>query len=369
MKKLILAVFVSASFLGAANAQVNFDQGVNVNEFISQAHNSDLALPVPAAGRNSYSRDCARFSFGPSDTELVSEKVWLRSTEYITECHTVMQPGPNGTMVPVQNCYERPGMTWSEAGQIKIAARALLPWERESFDICLNGPWMDLYVNAAGYKYSARREGNYETLFVLTPQNKIAMKSDENGLSAGAFSYADGKYTFTVNDKWAKEYAGEKVAIKLDLYKDNPNWFDGYKGSKEFTFDAAEGYKMTFSEKDMEKPEAPDTSFNDLRGAKKFYVKWGFKRVGAVSKDNFVKKGETPSIDINAPAAVRGAQANDGRCNLVMDNNYSCIYMCKDGTYISKPNPFPGPSMPGYEMPFHGCRPSVPNTPLITILD
>ncbi len=51
-----------------------------------------------------------------------------------------------------------------------------------------------------------------------------------------------------------------------------------------------------------------------------------------------------------------------------MDTNYSCIYQCKDGSYISKPNSFGPPPFPGMEMPFHGCRPSVPNTPLITII-
>lgn len=297
MKKLIIAVLVSAGFIAAANAQVDFNQGFSVNEIISQAQNADLSIPIPVPGRGFYSRDCASFSFGPSDTELLSQKVYLRSTEYVTECHTVMVPGPNGTMVPSQQCYERPGMTWHQAGQIKMAVRQLLPWERESFEICLNGPWLDLYVNAAAYKYSARREGNYDTLFVLTAQNKIAMKSDEDGLSAGDFSYADGKYTFKVNDKWAKEYAGEKTAIKVELYKDNPNWFDGYKGFKDFSFDAAEGYSMTFAASELEQPEAPEASFGDNRGAKKFYVKWGFKRVGVISKDNFVKKGETPSIE------------------------------------------------------------------------
>ena len=295
MKKLILMAIVSAGFCAAAAAQVDFNQGVNVNEIISQAHASDLAIPMPASNRGTYTRDCVRFSFGPSDNEILSQKVYLRSTEYDTVCHTVMVPGPNGTQVPTQQCYERPGMTWHEAGQIKMNARKLLPWERESFEMCLQGPWMNLYVNAAAYKYSAKREGNYDTLFVLTAQDKIAMKSDEDGLSAGDFSYADGKYTFKVNDKWAKEYAGEKVAIKLDLYKDNPNWFDSYKGSKEFTFDAAEGYTLTFSADEMEKPAVDDN--NDNRGSKKFYVKWGFKRVGVISKDNFVKKGETPSIE------------------------------------------------------------------------
>ena len=297
MKKLILAVFVSAGLLAAAHAQVKFDQGVNVKEIISQAHNSDLALPAPALSRGSYSRDCARFSFGPSDAEMLSQKVWLRSTEYVTECHTVMQPGPNGTMVPVQNCYERPGMSWNQTGQIKMMPRKLLAWEKETFEICLEGPWMRLYVNEAGYKYSGKTEGNYDTLYTLTAQNKIPMDADENGLSLGAFSYADGKYTLTVSDKWAKEYAGEKTAIKVDLYKDNSNWFDGFKGTKEFAFDAAEGYTMSFAAADLDTSKAgfdPET-----RGAKKFYVKWGFKRLGVISKDNFVKKGETPGVEVN----------------------------------------------------------------------
>lgn len=294
MNKIILAALISTGFLAAARAQVNFDQGLNVSNFISQARTQDLA--VPEARFSHYTRDCARFSFGPSDAEQLSERVLLRSMEYVQECHTIMQPGPNGTMVPVQQCYDRPGMSWSQSAQIKVLPRKLLPWERESFDVCLDGPWLDIYANAAGYKYSAKRTGSYDTLFELTPQNKIAMNSDENGLSFGAFSYAAGKYTFTVNDRWAKEYAGEKVSVKVDLYKNNPNWFDGYKGTKEFTFDAAEGYTMTFAAGDLDTSKAA-VEPEDTRASKKFYVKWGFKRVGAISKDNFVKKGETPSIE------------------------------------------------------------------------
>lgn len=316
MKKTIFAALVLTGFIAAADAQVNFDQGVNMKEVVSRAVNADPALPAaPAPKIGHYSRDCARFSFGPGDKELVSEKVYLRSTEYETvchtqmvqQCHTVMVPGPNNTqvaqqqchMAPQQYCYERPGMTWSQYGQIKVEARKLLPWERESFELCMQGPWMDLYVNAAAYKYAARREGSYDTLFVLTPQHKVAMKADENGLSSGNFSFVDGKFVFQVNDKWAREYAGEKVSIKIDLYRDGAWIFDGYKGSKEFTFDAAEGYTMTFDEKDLEKAAGEDATYRDVddRGAKKYFLKWGFKRVGAISKDNFVKKDKTPTIE------------------------------------------------------------------------
>ena len=298
MIKTILAAAVSFGLLSAADAQVNFDQGVSIDSFVSQAANPELAAPAPRLARTYTSRDCARFSFGPGDNEMLSERVWLRSQEYVTECHTVMQPGPNGGTVPVQTCYERPGMVWSQAGQIKILPRKLFAWERETFELCLEGPWMDLFVHEAGYKYSVRRVGSYDALFELSPKNKIAMRSDENGLDFGAFSYAGGKYTFKVSDKWAKEYAGEKVSIKVDLFRNHANWFDGYRGSKEFTFDAAGGYEMSFSEEDLEMPELPDgVSGGHDRGVKKYYLKWGFKRLGSISKDNFVKKGETPSIE------------------------------------------------------------------------
>lgn len=309
MRKMMSAVLVLVFFAAAANARVDFDRGVDTKQFVTEAVSSGIAVPAPVKGINRYTRDCARFSFGPSDAEIASERVWLRSIEYIQECHnvpvqqchTVMVPGPNGTQVPQQQCHtvyqqqchERPGMSWSRTAQIKMLARKLLPWERESFDVCLEGPWMDIYVNAAAYKYSASRQGNYDTLFELTAKNKIPMKADENGLSYAGFSYAGGKFAFKASDKWAKEYAGEKVVITVDLYSEGWWIFNGYLGSKDFTFDAAEGYEMSFSEKDLENAVAGDDTF---RGAKKYYAKWGFRRVGTISKDNYVKKDKTPSI-------------------------------------------------------------------------
>jgi hypothetical protein len=74
----------------------------------------------------------------------------------------------------------------------------------------------------------------------------------------------------------------------------------------------------------------------------------------------------TPAIPFRAMEVTKAAEDT---CNLVMDSNYSCVYQCKDGSYVSKPSPFGPPPFPGMDMPFHGCRPSVPNTPLITILN
>lgn len=333
MKKITYAVMVLALFASAAHAQVNFDQGSHANQFVYQDVNPGLVIPMTTYGGSRYTRDCARLSFGPSDTETLSDKVWLQSQEYITECHTeyvytchttyvqqchtVMQPGPNGTMVPVQQCvskpvqtcynrpvqtcYERPGMSWRQSGQIKMGVRKLLPWERESFDICLDGPRMSLDDNAAAYKYSVNTQGYYDTLYALTPVRKIAMKPDEEGLNFAALTYdsATKTYKFEVSDRWAAEYAGDKVLIDISLYKENPGWFNGYKGSKDFTFDAAVGYTMTFTEKSLKADkEAVDNSQEDTRGPKKYYLKWGFKRVGIVSKDNRVNKGKTPTVEV-----------------------------------------------------------------------
>ncbi len=306
MKRILIAA-VLLGFAAAAKAEINFDQGVDVKAALEQASEKSADLPVADRyiGHSRYTRDCVRFGFGPSDTEQLSEKVWLRSQEYIEDCHTnyVQQchtvTGANGqpqqvcSTVPQTHCWERPGQSWREAVQVKVETRKLFPWERDSFEVCLEGPWSRFYVNQAAYKYSVGKTGNYETLYTLTPGKKVAMDPDKNGLEAVEFSLEKGEYTFKVNDKWAKEYAGEKVAIKVDLYRQISFWPDSYKGEKEFVFDAANGYEMTFTEKDLQKAVADD----NYRGPKKFYLKWGFKRLGAISTDDFVKKGETEAVE------------------------------------------------------------------------
>lgn len=298
MRKILVLSFV-VYLAGALNAQVNFDQGAKTSDIINAPYN-DAYTPTPVPGRfGRYTRDCARFTFGPSDNDLMSEKVWLRSQEYVQECHTYYVPGPNGQNIPQQNCYERPGMSWNQQAQISIKARKLWPWERETFEVCLEGPWMDIYKYEAAYKYSTRKVGNYDTLFELTPLNKIAMAPDMSGLEIAEFSYnkETKKYTFKVNDKWAKEYAGEKVAVKVELKKSVANWFDSSKGEKEFTFEVAPSYTMTFSEDELVKVSA-ETDNTRLFENKGMYLKWGFKRLGKISTDKYMDRGDTQVIQV-----------------------------------------------------------------------
>lgn len=308
MKISVITAAVLVSFAGTSGAQVNFDQGADLKSVIDQAVSAPVQLPEAKGQRFShYTRDCSRFTFDATGAEATSEKVSLSSTEYVEVCHnTGGNPQYGGGPV----CFERPGMTWRQAAQVHIAARTLLPWEKESFQVCMEGPWMRLSVLDAAYKYSVGKTGDYDTLFNLVPQSKVAMKPDADGVNMASFSYdkAAGKFNFSLSDKWAKEYAGEKTVVTVEVYKDINNWFDGYNGKAEFALDAAASYDLAFGLKDLKLPEPkPDFDHHgghdfkgaDDRGSKKYYVKWGFKRDGKISKDTFVKKGETPRVIVD----------------------------------------------------------------------
>lgn len=307
MKISIITAAVLAGFAGTSGAQVNFDQGVDLKGAVSQAVSAPLQLPEAKNQRFSrYTRDCSRFTFDATGAEATSEKVSLTSTEYVEVCHNTGGNPQYGGGGPV--CFERPGMTWRQAAQVHIAARALLPWEKETFEVCMEGPWVNLGVVDAAYKYSVGKTGDYDTLFNLVPQSKVAMKPDADGINTVSFSYdkESKKFKFSLSDKWAKEYAGEKTAVTVEVYRDIANWFDGYNGKAEFTLDAASSYDLAFGFSDLKLPEPPQHDFDhhgghdfksaDDRGAKNYYVKWGFKRDGKISKDSFVKKGETARV-------------------------------------------------------------------------
>ncbi|MCG2711209.1 MAG: hypothetical protein L6420_03510 [Elusimicrobia bacterium] len=304
-----LALLLCFAFTGFAGAEiVNFDQGIDTKEIIHHYYDgyNDYYTPnVPMPmGHSRYVRDCVRFSFGPSDNDILSEKVRLHSTEYVEHCFTIMQPnGPDHITGPVTHCYEVPGQSWRKGAQISIKARKLFPWEKENFEVCLEGPWMRLYTNNTAYEYNINRIGHYDVLFELTPEYKKPMNPDLNGVQLVDFKYneATQEYTLKVKDIWAKEYTGEKIMFKVELYKDGWWFFNSYLGKKEITFDSADTYEITFAENALETSvdegiEADFKGIEIIRGAKKYYAKWGFKRIGSISKDKFMKKGETPKI-------------------------------------------------------------------------
>lgn len=349
MMNKLAAVFACLGLAAQAGAaEISFDQGIDVKSVMEQAAGADFKGPYPYYGphRVRVTRECKSFSFGPSAFAQASERAYLNSTEYIEECRFVPDPPPPPVTPPVPNhppkpgqnkdhnypggypgtypgnpndfgphghysypgnqygqqgtwhCYERVSQTFRATAQLNIAPRQLYPWESESFDVCMEGNRVDLDTRHSPYRYSERREGMYDITFNLTPSYRVPTAPDSNGLYSTEFSYKEGKFTLRVGDKWAREYAGEKVMVKVELFKDGFLFFNSSKGEKEFTFDAAAGYDLVFAESDMIQNKDFVDDSGDMRGAKKYYVKWGFRRIGSVSNNEYVNKGSTDKIAI-----------------------------------------------------------------------
>ena len=364
MNNKFLALIACLTLASQAGAQVNFDKGINVKDVIETAKSSDIKAPYPNHGsqRRRVTRDCENFSYGPSDSQLSSGRVFLESTEYIEECRFVPKPPPPPPPPPPNNgghnggnnngghnppppppggghnggpggnhggpgghkdfhggpgdyygneytyndpngtwyCRERVGQVFRASAQMNLAPRKLYAWERESFDVCMEGPRVDFNVRQSPYSYGVDRQGLYDLTFNLTPNYRVPTAPDADGLYLGSFTYADGKFHLVVNDRWGGEYAGEKTQIHVELIKDGFLFFNSSKGSKDFTFDAASGYEAVFAENELSKDKAFDPELDALeksdRGPKKYFVKWGFRRIGSISTNDYIKKGDTDKI-------------------------------------------------------------------------
>lgn len=222
-------------------------------------------------------RDCVNFRFKADGPEK-SDAVWLRSTEYREECHNTGDPrrGGGGRV-----CHEVPGYTYRERVQVTLEGRQkLFPWEDEIFEVCLDGRWLNAYAVRVSHKYEANRQGGDYTMVAT---QRIPGIHDKHGLTARVTYPGEGvKAVF--HDKWASYYEGEKIQIKAKLRREINNWPDSTYGEKEITVTVGESYTIDFSE-----------FVGKLRSGKKYYVEYGFKRIGTVSKEKYIKTGDSPS--------------------------------------------------------------------------
>ncbi|OGR73559.1 MAG: hypothetical protein A2089_13590 [Elusimicrobia bacterium GWD2_63_28] len=348
MTNKIVIALACLGFTANAGAQVDFNKGIDVKSVMEQVKNSDVKAPYPTYNphRVRYSRECKGFSFGPSSFAQASERAYLSSTEYIEECRFVPnpppppppppQPNPNGPKPPkppkpghpkdfytgqpgyngsdygphgnysypgsfghqqgTWYCHERAGRMFHATAQMNIAPRQLYPWESESFNVCMEADRVELDTRHSPYRYSVDRQGMYDVTFNLTPNYRTPTAPDSNGLSSTGWAFRDGKFVLNVSDRWASEYAGEKVMIKVELIKDGFLFFNSSQGEKEFTLNSAGSYELAFTPEELTKTkEFVDTS-SDMRGPKKFFVKWGFRRIGSISTNEYINKGSTDKI-------------------------------------------------------------------------
>ncbi len=292
MKKFLTAVLAATALIAplgtparAELPELKFDQGIDVKAFLKEAKSQAAEKKLAAdhvSARPLYrrtERDCARFTFGPNDAP-VSEAVWLRSTEWIEECYP---SGPNGG----QHCHERPGFTYRERVQITLRDRQpLLPWEFDRFEVCLDGPWLDIYDRETAYDYKLVAGGSRDGDLVLSPIKKIRMRPDPAGIVAESLSSG---LNLTLRDRWASYYAGEQTVLVLKLRRDVPNWFDPTLLEKEIRMETAERYAVNFLNYAGEFSQK-------VEAGKKYYVEWSFKRLSKISTDKLQKVGETEKV-------------------------------------------------------------------------
>lgn len=285
MRKPLVTLPLLALLLAAApsHAEPTFDAKALLKEAESRAADAKEVVEAESVGMRRYDSDCVTFTFSPTDAN-VSETVYLRSTEWVEECTHTGDPRHGGG----RQCWERPGMTYNERVRITLQDRQeLFPWEYDKFRVCLQGPWLNWDDVATAYEYKSVRGGSRDGDIVLAPVKKLRMRPDPTGILMKPLTSS---MVLGLTDKWINYYAkdGEKVVLKVVFKKDVPNWFDPTLLETELEFPVVPenidltAYAAKFSEK--------------LQAGKKYYVKLSFKRVGRISKEDWVDAGETSPV-------------------------------------------------------------------------
>ncbi|MEK7234713.1 MAG: hypothetical protein AAB268_12925 [Elusimicrobiota bacterium] len=271
-----LAASLIAAPVRAETPAVNFDQGINPSEILKQSKEAAKSDVKGVAGQDMGGRrtvaDCVSVSFGAYDT-AVSPTFELHSTEYVEECSQTGDPRHGGG----RRCYERVGMTYYGRASVTIQDRLpLMPWERDTFRVCLDGPWLSLDEIETAYDYHLISDANYSGAYVVGPGRKIAQRPDP----VGVLGELDSSMHLALKDKWAPYYAGERIEIKYALKRYVENWFDPTIAEGTLSSVVAESYLV-------------DLSKNKFENGEQYYVEYSMRRVGKVSTDSFTQTLET----------------------------------------------------------------------------
>ena len=172
MNKKLIIMSVCFGFVSAAGAAVNFDQGVDVKSAIKEASVSDIKIPEAKASHIvDITRDCKKITFGATDP-LTSPEVALTSRETTQECQNMGYPAGQ-ICIPNTKYY-------NETVKVVITEpRVLQPDQKEVFEVCLWGSFLNLKQVSPAYKYSVRQ---FLGVFELTPPAATDAKSVTNAL-------------------------------------------------------------------------------------------------------------------------------------------------------------------------------------------
>ncbi|MBI4423354.1 MAG: hypothetical protein HY554_06485 [Elusimicrobia bacterium] len=167
------------------------------------------------------------------------------------------------------------------------------PWERDVFQLCLQGERLAGAPQAPSHRYGEprlRTEGLVPPLTVVEfpVLAKIPTAPDPAGIEAVSFSYdrAAGRLRLVIKDRWAAEYAGEKTGLRLRLKRNVVLWPDEVVVELKLESDTAAERQIVF-------PAAR---------AGRYWVEWEFSRRGNVSLPDAQIAKPTTRVDV-APAA------------------------------------------------------------------
>ena len=170
MNRIITAVVATLALAAAANAQIDFDKGVDIKSALEQAKTAAPKLAEIQPGIPTYTvPDCKKAEF-TAESPLTSPAISLRSLEMYQNCQNF--GGPVGDI-----CTPDPEYQTATVKVTITAPRELKPGQKEVFEVCLKGPFLSLHPISTVYKYSVKQD--YEG-FKLTPQKAFA---SEKGLA------------------------------------------------------------------------------------------------------------------------------------------------------------------------------------------
>lgn len=274
--------FVVLCLAASVRAAVNFDQGVDASAALEtiRARVQDDSGVAPAFHGRRYTMDCADLVFKP-DSPPVSQAVTLRSTEWIDRCEGGHHPFPGQDPWDRgrgRHCVRYPGQTFQEVAQVTLRERKpLLPWESDTFRVCLEGPWLRADAIATGYEYSRGMGGVGRGDIVFIPGKKIPMRPDPAGLSTAALSPS---LVLKIADKWASYYAGERTVLWLWLVQE---W-----GPLRPTILDIKVYLPTSAVHELDLMKYSDSFVpGGVKPGGRYFVKYSFSREGSVSKPDW----------------------------------------------------------------------------------
>ncbi len=316
---MIAALLFSAGTASALETPLNFDQGVDVSGIVQELKGEAqevTTLDVKGAGAyNREERDCADISFGPNDP-TTSERIMLESRIYEYRCYGGGRrpyPYPRDPYYPRrgvdrgripripppdigrrrgQDCYEEWVRTERRRARVSVSGRGeMLPWERDVFEVCLQGDWLTAHVRNASHKFDIETPGWRGDTVMASAIRKIRSQPDPYGIKETAFGFDEGVGNFVLElaDRWIEYYEGEKIGLTLKLRRYHKNWFDSTVLEKKIELPASASYRINFADFVAELS-------GELKPGKKYYVDWRFKRIGQVSKDDWQKFRETGKV-------------------------------------------------------------------------